>query len=115
MKKKKNIDGWPFLEKQNEEQEINLIDGIKKDKDGVYFLDLLSPKILRKEGEGIRQDTNIFSITWLNDAETSYLRILEHVKNTIDNNINSNDPKIRQKYEWLKSYLEESKRGFEND
>ncbi len=109
--KTENIDGWPFLEKQSKEHEISLIDGIKKDKDGVYFLDLLNPKVLRKEGEEIKHDTNIFSITWMNNFETSYSHILEKVENIVNNSLNNNNnPKIRQKYEWLKNYLEEKQK-----
>ncbi len=109
--KNKNIKGSPFLEKQNDGF---LINGIKKDKDGIYFLDLLNRKVLRKIGENIINENKRFSIVWNRESKSNYERIIGEVEEIVEKNINSTDEKVKQKYEWLKSYVEEIKSGAEN-
>lgn len=100
----KKIKGYPFTSKG-----YNLSDGIKKDKDGVYFLDLLSKKILRKEGENIEKgNNNSFYIGWSREEKSSFKNILNIVKKLVKNNLETKDVKIKQKYEWLNSYLQET-------
>lgn len=103
-----NIDGSPFTNRKG----INLKDVISKDKDGIYFLDLLNKNVLRPKDEEITKNKRKFSIHWNNYRNSKYEEILESVKQIIDKNLNNNNEKIeiKQKYEWLKSYLEEEKK-----
>lgn len=101
-----NIDEYP-LTKNN----TKLKDVIIKDKDGIYFLDLLNKNILRPEDEKIVKNGSKFSIQWNNSENSKYEEILERVKEIVDKNLNNQSEKIeiKQKYEWLKSYHEEKK------
>ncbi|MCD6460283.1 hypothetical protein J7L67_06410 [bacterium] len=102
--KQEDIKSYPFAE------EGNLKDYIKQDNDGIYFLDLLNKNIIRKKSEqlkpiNIKKDS--FSIEWNEqDGQDKYDEVIESLKQCIENNINSKDNKIRQKYEWLKFYKE---------
>jgi len=68
----------------------------------------LNKDVLRKKGETTSQNGDVFSIRWESNQEDNFPYILEKVKIIINENLNK-DEKIRQKYEWLKSYLEESR------
>lgn len=84
---------------------------IKRDKDGVYFFDILNSEIIRKKGEKIESDEGkkTFSIQWDPNDTSNYDSVIENVQDVVVENIKNEDKKIRQKYEWLKSYLEENK------
>ncbi len=86
-----------------------LKDFIQKDGDGVYFLDLLNEKITRAQDEElIKYTQNSFAIKYAEDNGKNYSEILSKVNTIIRDNINSEDEKKRQKYEWLKSYMEKT-------
>jgi hypothetical protein len=101
-----NIDGSPFTKEGKK-----LKDVIIKDKDGIYFLDLLNKNILRIKGEKIVQnnDNTSFHITCNAGNESTFKEILKSVEKIINENLNISNEKIKQKYEWLKSYLEEKR------
>ncbi len=100
---KKNIQAKPFG--NNGE----LKEFIKKDYDGVFFMDLLNENILRKQGEQIRSKNDSFSIQWNSEDSSNYDIIKLKVEKIIEDN-SSKNVKIKQKYDWLNSYLEQSKR-----
>lgn len=104
--KNEKINAYPF----SKDVIIELEELIKKDNDGVYFLDLLNKNILRKKGEKIEKKEELFSITWHYNMEDSYSDILQKVKNIVKKNLNckKTTEKIKQKYEWLNSYIEET-------
>ncbi len=62
-----SIDGYP-LTKDN----TKLKNVIIKDKDGIYFLDLLNTSILRPNGEKIVENNRKFSIIWNVENESKY-------------------------------------------
>ncbi|OGI06916.1 MAG: hypothetical protein A2Y40_10220 [Candidatus Margulisbacteria bacterium GWF2_35_9] len=82
-----------------------LTDFIKKDIDRRRFLDLLHPEINRNDTERIvRKDENgRFSIVWDRDTNT-HQKVMDSIKQIIDNNLNQKDKKIKAKYEWLETY-----------
>jgi len=92
----------------------NLIDFIKKDYDGVYFLDLLNKNILRKKNEKVVKEKNSkFFISCNPNAKSNYDNIIGKVNSIVHANLTKeyiNKIKIKQKYEWLKSYLEQIQR-----
>ena len=77
----------------------NLTDFIRRDKDGIYFFNVLNPNILRKRGEKLKELNNGFKITWNECAESSYTEVINAVKETINKYINNQNPQVRQKYE----------------
>ena len=82
-----------------------LKDYIKRDADGIYFLDLLNSEILRTTDEELESSgDDKFSITWNFCSESNHEYILTKVDEIITANVASEDIKIRQKYEWLKTY-----------
>ena len=84
----------------------DLANFIRRGEDGVYFFDVLNPAILRKKGEELKELSNdSFKIVWNPKAESSHAKVLNNVKETITKNINNHVPQVRQKYEWLKTYL----------
>ena len=84
-----------------------LIDLIKKDKDGIYFLDLLNPKILRRKDEKIKCKNEYFSINWEPCGESNHEHIIRKVDKIVEKGLENDNIQIKQKYEWLKSYLNE--------
>ncbi len=92
----------------SENGDTPLSDFIKKDKDGVYFFDILNPHIKRKKREHIKRNKESFIIRWDADDENNYEHVISYVNKAIENGINSENEEVRQKYEWLRSYLEES-------
>ncbi len=106
--KNKNVKADPFGGGlRAEKPDAILKDYIKQDADGVYFLDLLNSEILRTNDEELKTSSDgKFSITWNFLSESNYDDILTKVDGIIIENISSEDEKIRQKYGWLKSYLE---------
>jgi hypothetical protein len=89
------------------DNEENLKELIKQDYDGMYFLDLLNKNILRKKGEKVSKSNSTFSIQWESDDESNYESIKSAVSKIISDNLSRNDMNIKQKYNWLKSYLEQ--------
>ncbi len=107
---------FEFIDERNiitgsEVGDIPLSSFIKKDKDGVYFFDILHPDILRKKGEEIANRKRTFLIVWDSFAESNYDEVINHVNRLIEKGMENHDEKTKQKYEWLKSYLEESRGG----
>jgi len=103
----KSIKAYPFGGERDK-----LKNYIRKDRDGIYFLDLLNKNVIRKKDEYLRKNNNIFSIVWDSDRENQYDKILSAVDRCIENNIHSDDETIRQKYEWLKTYKKQSENGY---
>jgi hypothetical protein len=121
--KSNKLRGYPFGKKGTKLTEL-----IEIDKDGVYFLDLLDPKILRIEGEKIKEikckklnsknlrkkgekikckkEEKYFSITW-NSDKSKFKYIRDKVGEIVEGGLKNENIKIKQKYEWLKSYLNE--------
>ncbi len=107
---------FEYIEKENvktwsnrDEGDIVLTDFIKKDKDGIYFFDILNSEITRKKGEKIFSNNDgSFSIGWDSNDSDNYDSIVNTVKNLIENGMKNEDETVRQKYEWLKSYLNEN-------
>ena len=106
--KEEDLQGYPFGSR-----ETKLKDSIKKDKDGVYFLDLLNKNILRPKNEKIESNSKYFSIVWCKEKENE--SNLSYIRKKVNKIINENSQqynhnlKIKQKYEWLKAYLKETK------
>ena len=86
--------------------EMLLADFIRKDADDrLWFLDVLHPKINRNDTERIvcKRKDGRFSITWHRDGNT-YQKVMENVRLILEKNCKLKDKKIREKYEWLKTY-----------
>jgi len=82
-----------------------LKDYIKKDFDGVYFLDLLNRDVLRKKGEVLESRNGDFSIIWNLSAESSNLHIENEVQRICKDGFSSGNFRVQQKYHWLENYL----------
>ncbi len=93
----------------SENGDLPLSSFIKKDRDGVYFFDILNPDIVRKKGEDIKNLNERFSIVWDPTADSNYDEVRDNVLKVIEKGTKNHDEKTKQKYEWLWSYLEESK------
>jgi len=99
-----NVDAYPFGESGK------LKEFIKKDYDGIFFVDLLNEKILRmQEEKNKKSNNNRFSIRWDPNNQSNFKKIKDSVEKTIKTNIENSDTKIKQKYEWLNSYLNKAK------
>lgn len=96
---RKNIGAYPFAC-----QGGRLVDYIRQDGDGVYFLDLLNKDIIRAEGEKPEKNDDMFSIVWESGVINKRDDIMASVDKCIDNGVNSRDEKIQQKYNWLRLY-----------
>jgi len=96
-----NIKAWPIAKNSKRLNEF-----IIKDKDGLHFFDILNSEIIRKKEEKIIPNNSKFSISWSDDMDDSFNCVLENVKKTTQQEITNKNEKIKQKYEWLKSYLE---------
>lgn len=95
-----NIIAEPFAEYGN------LHEYISTDEAGIHYLNLLHNEIKRRSGEEFVKYKNGFSINW-NETESSNIsNIIGLVEQTIDNNIESSDYKVKIKYQWLKKYLD---------
>ena len=77
---------------------------ICQDNDGMYFLDLLNRMIIRATDEALIKREGAFSIQWNGDSESNYKCILSSIDTLIGENSDSKNNKIRQKYQWLKTY-----------
>jgi hypothetical protein len=77
---------------------------IRQDNDGQHFLDLLNNQITRSASEKLVRTRGSFSIQWYFDAESNYNNRLDKIDLIIEENNRSEDVKIRQKNDWLKSY-----------
>ena len=83
---------------------------IQKDRDGVYFLDLLNKKTTRNEGEKLTKQDGNFYIEWNPGTSSLWPSVKDSVQKMIDKNIKDNPSgKIRQKYDWLQNYLGSNK------
>ena len=90
-------------------QKEKLEDAIRQDKDGVYFFDILNPSIVRKQDEKIKSGNGWFSIS-IGNKPSNYSGVLKSIEEIIRNNMTKEDEKTKQKYNWLNSYIEESRR-----
>ncbi len=97
-----------------EKPDAKLKDYVKQDDDGIYFLDLLNSEILRTNDEKLESNDDKFSINWNFLSESNYDDILAKVDEIVTENISSEDKKIRQKYNWLKSYLNKTRSEMQN-
>lgn len=88
-----------------------LKDLIHQEEDGVFILDLLSPYVARYKSEllyvVISEGYN-FTIQYHPDSGNNHSQVISSVKQLSEKNITADDEKIRQKYQWLKSYVEKS-------
>ncbi len=103
------IDGDRNIKTWSEDGKIPLSEFIKRDKDGVYFFDVLNQNITRKKGEDIIHENGVFSIVWDHNRESNYEQVIIYVNDIIGKHIKDENELVRQKYEWLKTYLEESR------
>ena len=93
-------DAYPFAEKNHE-----LKGFLRKDSDGIYFLDLLNTRITRAKGEKLHKTDGNFSVQWnAAGSESKHSEILAQVERVISGNTNSGNEKVQQKYQWLKTY-----------
>lgn len=83
---------------------------IKQDEDKEYFLDLLNCNVTRAVDEKLEKGDNTFSVVWTEYSGSKRDEILGKIDKIIKENISSEDEKIRQKYGWLKSYIQNSQR-----
>lgn len=79
---------------------------IRQDVDGLRFLDVLHPDIVRSDPESIERSDlgDTFSITWHQDSRSNYNAIMEKVQALILKWSDNDDEKIGAKYGWLDSY-----------
>lgn len=98
----KSIQAKPF----GKPPSMNLTELIRQDADGLHFIDLLNPKIVRNVGEYIDQrfGSDRFSITYDPSAASRHPEVMGYVDHIIQDGIGSADKKIKQKYAWLKTY-----------
>lgn len=99
---KNHLDATPFA------QSGQLIDFIRRDFDGIFFLDLLNNKVTRAGDEKLNKSNSVFTIQWTAELESSYTYIVSKIDDLIRENINCKNEKISQKYKWLKSYKDTS-------
>lgn len=97
----KSPEAFPF----SNNKDTSLVHYIAQDADGVRFLDLLNPNVLRAQGERLElYDNSGFSVVWTDGATSRHPEILGFVDRIIQDNSSSTDEKIMQKYAWLKTY-----------
>jgi hypothetical protein len=102
--KEQTIKGYPFVCSKTE----LLKNYIKKDADGEYFLDLLNKNITRAKDEKLEvsEDNKSFSVVFSDIMNGRHSEVLNNVNSIIETHINNGEDKIRQKYGWLKTYME---------
>lgn len=88
-----------------------LKDFIIKDFDGEYILDLLNKQVTRKIDEELEEfkgpeHKDSFTIRLSDGSKSNYKSVVKNVETLIKVNINADEEKIRQKYQWLKSYMD---------
>jgi len=82
-------------------------DYVRRDFDGVYFLDLLNVGITRKESEELLANTDHFFVGWNPKNDSNWSLVNSYVQRVITENlIGDVSDRIRQKYDWLQSYLD---------
>ncbi len=85
-----------------------LTDFVRRDADGLFFLDLFHPEITRNDTERIVRAGEAgggFTVRWEYDSST-HNTVITNVKELAAKWLDDDDTpeKIRMKYEWLKSY-----------
>lgn len=87
-----------------------LIDFIKRDDDGIYFFDILDPKITRKKNEKIANNDGNLRISWDPHGEDNYEDLVNHLKEFVDKKLKDrkiiSNAEVKQKYEWLQTYID---------
>jgi len=82
---------------------------IRTDADGVHFLDLLHAGIVRPQDEQFNKSDWHFCLTWHSVEPSRLNTIRAAVQKTIDENLAEQpEDRVRQKYAWLQSYLNQS-------
>jgi hypothetical protein len=82
----------------------SLVNYIEQDADGVYFLNLLHPNVIRAQGERLERYTETeYSVVWQGGSPNRHSEVLEFVGRIIRDNENF-DEEVMQKYDWLQSY-----------
>ena len=88
-------------------QGSTLDDFIRTDADGIHFLDLLHKDISRNVDESFEKQGEYFYLTRIKgNALSDLLKIKKIVQNIINDNIGVKNLRIKQKYEWLQTYLD---------
>jgi len=83
----------------------SLVHYITQDADGVHFLDLLHPDVIRTRGETLwRSGNERYSIALDDSSHSLRQDVLRHVDKIIRDNTGATDEKVRQKYAWLQTY-----------
>lgn len=79
---------------------------VRRDSDGIHFLDLLNPGITRPEGECLKEEPNGhgFAIRYDPQGPSRHGQVVSSVERVVKRNMKSKEPRIRQKYEWLRTY-----------
>lgn len=85
-----------------------LIDYILRDEAGIYYIDFLNRHVVRRRGETLNASNGGFSIEWNESENTTYDAIVNSIGNMIDCEIHGANNKVKVKYEWLRSYVENS-------
>ena len=91
---------------------------IKRDEDGIYFFDILNPKITRKKNEKIANNNGNLRISWDPHGEDNYEALINHLKKCVDKKLKDNkikrNPELKQKYEWLQTYINSVREIYES-
>lgn len=97
-------EAFPFGNDENGEA-TSLLEYIAQDADGIRFLDLLHPYLVRARDEKLeRHGDDGFSIVWSGDLSSKHSQVLDFVDNIIEEYASAKDEKVIQKYAWLKTY-----------
>lgn len=91
-----------------------MTDFVRTDADGLHFLDLLHPDVMRNDTEKIVRSPapdSGSSIEWIRDGNT-HATVTDKVRALLESSLNNTEypEKIRAKYEWLRSYLTSAQR-----
>lgn len=77
---------------------------IRRDADGVLFLDLLNPEITRHEGERLNRWGEGYSVQYHPGEPSNHDAVLNAIRDIIEYHGGTTTPKVCQKYAWLNTY-----------
>lgn len=105
--KDRNLPSFPLIVNGTSNCQLHQL--IRQDADGVYFLDVLCPAINRNDTEKIVRENNgsRFTIQWIRNTN-SHETVLSKINCLVMKECQSSNPKIRAKYEWLRTYSQQS-------